>query len=106
LRDTTPDFERRWTELKRRLRTEPVHRRHLYGARWWWTILPLGAALVILALVLRPHYPADKALPADEVTAFADLLELDAQLRDAVPLANLDTTETLLLIPTSDLDHS
>ncbi|HLP08255.1 MAG TPA: hypothetical protein VK178_08815 [Opitutaceae bacterium] len=105
LRDTTPEFERRWTALKRQLRTAPAPRSAPLR-RWWWALLvPTGlAAAWLLFFPLAPGTrPAD---PAADLAAFTDLLTLDAELRAALPLTDREAVDDLLAIPADSPDQS
>ena len=76
LRATTPEFERRWLDLKRELRSAPAPRRNPRWHGWAWVVAPLAAGAAAASLA-----------------AYEDLFRLDEALRSALPLsdsANLD----------------
>lgn len=105
LRDTTPEFERRWTALKRELRTEPAPRPAPLR-RWWWAML-VPPGLAATWLLLSPLAPGTRsAAPAADLAAFTDLLTLDAELRAALPLADREAVDDLLVIPAEPADQS
>lgn len=108
LRDTTPEFERRWTDLKRTLRQEPPSRRRTFARRWWWSLLPAGAAAAavwLLVVAPRATGPGDSPSAA-EIAAFDELFALDADLRSALPLTDRESVDDLLSIPVTSTDHS
>ena len=103
LRDTTPDFERRWTDLKRELRHRPAPSVTTNWRRWWWAALPAAAGLA-LALVLQPR-PQSVATPT-ELAAYEALFLLEDELQYALPLSERTTLDDLLAIPAPSLDPS
>ncbi len=107
LRDTTPEFERRWTDLKRDLRREPAPRRG-FARHWWWSLVPAGAAAAaVWLLVLTPDRPGRNDGPsAAELAAYGELFALDDALRGALPLTDNEAVGDLLLIPTPNANHS
>ncbi len=96
LRATTPEFERRWLDLKRELRSAPAPRRNPRWHGWAWVVAPLaaGAAAALFLIPLRrPPAPAVPDPSAPKYAAYEDLFRLDEALRSALPLsdsANLD----------------
>ena len=105
LRDTTPDFERRWTNLKRELRSRPAPRASANWRHWWWAAVPAGGALVLaLVLVFQPaHSPV--ATPT-ELAAYEELFRLEDELHPALPLSESTMLDDLLAMPTPFLDPS
>jgi hypothetical protein len=102
-RDTSPEFEARWVELKRELRNTPI--RH----RWWtqfgwnnWVMLGGMAAALMMVLVFvtwRRETPSPMA--AVEVSpALAELFAMDAVLGRATALLDAENREVLLHLPT------
>lgn len=108
LRDTTPEFERRWTDLKRTLRQEPPPRRRAFGHRWWWSLLPAGAAAAaVWLLVVTPRLPRGGDTPsAADIAVFESLFTLDADLRGALPLTAGEAVDDLLSIPVPGSNRS
>ncbi len=107
LRDTTPEFERRWTDLKRTLRQEPAPRRTAPLRRWWWSLLPAAAAAAVWLLVLAPDRTAPGADPAGAgLAAYEELLTLEHDLRAALPLTDAEAVGDLLAIPVPNANHS
>lgn len=105
LRDTTPDFERRWVDLKRELRTRPAPRAAGGRRRWWWTAVPAAtAAALVLALLFLPR-PAAGPAPA-EFAAYEELFRLDDELRSALPLAEDTLLDDLLAMPAPTINPS
>ncbi len=104
LRDTTPDFERRWTDLKRDLRNRPAPRVAAGWRRWWWAAMPAAAATLVLALLLQPR-PAAGPAPA-EFAAYEELFRLDDALRSALPLSEDTLLDDLLAMPAPTINPS
>ncbi|HQF37509.1 MAG TPA: hypothetical protein PK322_00160 [Opitutaceae bacterium] len=105
LRDTTPEFEHRWTTLKRRLRTKPVPRRS-YAPGWWWGLVSAGITFAVILFVLRPQYPAPRPMPIAELAAYEELFRLEDELHPALPLSENTMLDDLLAMPTPSLDPS
>lgn len=103
LRDTTPEFERRWTDLKRELRTRPAPRAASNWRRWWWAALPAAAALA-LALLLLPR-PQSGPTPT-ELAGYEQLFLLEEELQAALPLSESAILDDLLAMPAPSLDPS
>lgn len=103
LRATTPAFEARFDDLRRRLATEPP--RSLLGClvdgvvvHPAWSI-GAAAAVVALAVVLATRGPRGDSALVDEAGWYAEVVALDDSLRDALALTDLETLETLSLMP-------
>ncbi len=103
LRDTTPDFERRWVDLKRELRTRPVPGPAAGWRRWWWTAVPATAALALVLLI--QSRPAPGPAPA-EYAAYEELFRLDDELRSALPLVEDTLLDDLLAMPAPTINPS
>lgn len=95
LQKTSPEFERRWTDLKRELRLHPRHQR---GSWIPWSrvtslagLLGTGLAALALLFVLQ-----QRQVPTQTYT---ELLELDSELLLALPLTNAEAVDTLLSMP-------
>lgn len=97
LRDTTPEFERRWVDLKRSLRHEPVPRA-TDRRRWWWALLPAAAATAVWLFLLAPQ----QHLSTADTDGYTELFSLDADLRAALPLTNPEAVDTLFILPAPD----
>lgn len=91
LRDTTPEFEARWIELKRTLRNAPPRRRSLPLPLW---SLLLAGGVAAAALLLVP----DRRVPSTLETspALAELWEMDATLVAGTILLDDDSRAELL----------
>ncbi len=102
LTDTTPAFEKRWTDLKRDLRAEPARSGNLV---WLWRLLPAFAAMLVFIFILRPHSPTP-ADPSDKLqAAYAELIQLDAALRP-MPRMEVETLDALINLPLQPPTHS
>ncbi len=90
-RDTSPEFEARWIDLKRALRQTPVSRRFPGWRRAGW-FGAAAAAAVFTLFFTRPAAPS-----APELTPqVRELLALDAALARAQPLLDEETRTALL----------
>lgn len=98
LRDTTPEFERRWVDLRRALR-QGAAPRTAGRRRWWWSLLPAAVAVTAVWLLLLPPAPRE---PAADLGAYAELFSLDADLRAALPLTDLEAVDTLFNLSLPD----
>lgn len=99
-RDTTPEFEGRWVELKRQLRQAPPRRR-----LWTWPVWSNGAALagaaaaVVFALALWKSEAPPVADSMAVSPALAELFAMDAVLGRATALLDAENREALLHLP-------
>lgn len=106
LRATTPGFESRFDELRRRLarepRTAPMWRQLAAALRRPGLVAVAAAALVLVAVFLvRVRTSPAPGLPAADPDAwYADAVAFDASLRDGLVLADAETRETLTWIAT------
>jgi len=105
LRATTPAFEGRFDDLRRRLATEPP-RRSLLGriiglARGHpaWSVSAAAAVGAIAVVLVQTGGPHGDAAPVDETGWYAEVVALDDSLRGALVLTDLDALETLSLMP-------
>lgn len=100
-KDTTPAFERRWTDLKRQLRTTPPSRPWFAWLRLapWFGVAVAGAAAVVLLLVL--HRPATPILSDRPSPTLEELFAMDEVLVHATPLLNAENRDVLLHLPTN-----
>lgn len=106
LRATTPEFEARFDDLRRRLAQEPAHRRnwlldslHLLGRHPASAFAAAAvAALVIVSVVVNPA-PSARGLAAEQMEAFGAIVELDDALQGALPLTDRELLEAILLMP-------
>lgn len=106
LRETTPEFEKRWADLKRELRQEPVPHRAFPTLKWFWLLAPVGASMIAsFILFTKPSGPSrteSGAMSPTTIAVYGELLDLDSALRDAMPLTNTENLETLLNLPLSN----
>jgi hypothetical protein len=98
-RDTSPEFEARWTELKRGFRQTP---RRTGTARFAWPIASLAGLAALVALVVAVFRPE----PAPPVPQFlnpsaemSQVLAMDEVLRLALPLLDDENRLALLHLP-------
>ena len=102
-RDTSPQFEARWVELKRELRNVPV-RRHWWtwsGRNSWVVLSGVAAALVMVLVVATWRRETPLPVAAVEVSpALAELFAMDAVLGRATALLDAENREALLHLPT------
>jgi hypothetical protein len=102
LRDTTPEFEARFDDLRRRLAQQPP--RSAWRDRlapwfgWRGALAGLAAGTIAVAVLVLPTRPS--GLSPSELAGYDELFALDDALRDALPVADAETIEALLLIPT------
>ena len=104
-RDTTPEFEARWSDLRRGLRTAQSPRRATPSWAAWLGMVSAATAMAAILFALHPWRPAPApaaALPPDVDT----LLTMDAVLETAVPLLNTDDRDALLNLPVSQTPHT
>jgi len=97
-RDTSPEFEARWRELRREWQGAPAPRRGWLG---WptgpgaWLGLAAAASLAGLLVMLRPAAP-----PAPGFSpTFAELFALEDILGRATPLLDPENRDALLHLP-------
>lgn len=91
LRDTTPEFEARWVELKRALRHSPPRRRWLLPPLWS-LLFAGGVAVAALLLVIRLAVaPAPEPSPR-----LADLWVMDEALAHSTILLDEASRDELL----------
>lgn len=103
--DTSPDFEARWTALKRDLRQAPVPHRWRWPA-WvtWAGFGALGAAAALVFVVTRPPPPAPVTDMIELSPQLAELLAMDSVLERASPLLDEENRAALLELP-ADAGH-
>ena len=106
LKDTTPEFERRWTDLKRELRNTPQGDARLFSNQWAWWALPSLISTGLLGFIIYINMGKPHSLPPNQIADFVQLLELEGKLREALPLTDPDLTDTILLIPLPKEEHS
>ncbi len=98
-RDTSPEFEARWVNLKRDLRSAP-RRRDLTWFHGWarWFALSGAVAAVIVTVGVWRQRPS--APGPDEVSpALAELFAMEAVLGRATPLLEAENRDALLHLP-------
>lgn len=106
LKGTTPEFERRWTQLKRELRNTPQPRAPLFGISWAWWAIPSFLAMCLLGLILYSKHTKPEPFPADQIDTFVQLLELDDSLQGALPLTDPSLTDLIIDMPVTQEEHS
>jgi hypothetical protein len=102
-RDTSPEFEARWVELKRELRNTPVRRRGWTFSSWnsWVMLSGVAAALMMVLALATWRRENPPAVAAAEVSpALAELFAMDAVLGRATALLDAENREALLHLPT------
>ncbi|ACB74718.1 hypothetical protein [Opitutus terrae] len=92
LKDTTPEFEARWIELKRALRATPRRRSSIW-ARPLWSVL-LATSVAVAALLLIPRSPRPVATEASP--KLAELWKMDQTLAGSTALLSSETRAELL----------
>ncbi len=106
LRSTRPEFDRRFTELRRRLANEPTGhsrwQRYLFLPQAAWWRVSVGGLAACLALALAYGTLQRGGVPEEKLAEYKELLELNAALHDALPLTDPETLEVLLEMP---VDH-
>ena len=105
LRNTTPEFEARFDDLRRRLAQEPAGSSwqrfwNRFSARGAW--IPAATAIAAIVVVVALFWPSRSAVrpltPAQQA-AYGHIVELDDALRDAGLLTDPELLEALLLMP-------
>ena len=110
LRDTTPEFEARFDDLRRRLAREPSRPAWRESLASWLRLrgalagLAAAAVVAVLAVMLVSRGPG--RLAPTEMAAFGELVVLDDTLREALAITDAETLEALLLIPIDPEGHS
>ncbi|MBI5766551.1 MAG: hypothetical protein HZA93_02065 [Verrucomicrobia bacterium] len=97
-RDTTPEFEKRWVDLKRQLRSEPAVRRPAPWL-WWLGALTVGATAVAL-LVTAPRRSPPLTPDSGPSPALAELFAMDTVLSRGTALLDGENRDALLHLPT------
>jgi hypothetical protein len=104
LRETTPAFEARFNELRRRLANEPRRASGLFGYGWlsWPAMAGTGAALALAVAIYlglpRQLQPAGNGLTWEQAEAYGELTGLDEALRPALPLTDSEMLAALTLL--------
>lgn len=102
LRRTTPEFERRFDDLRRQLAQEPNPTEAMWPWASWitqWRFI--GVAAVMAALVVGSiSFQTTRHASSSNVT-FGELLALNDTLESAMPLTDTETRTAVLLLPTS-----
>jgi hypothetical protein len=107
LRDTTPEFEARWVDLKRRLRPAPPARRAIPPWAAWLGLLSAGVTVAAILLALHPWRPAPpRPVPAALTPALDELLSMDATLESATALLDGENRDALLHLPVNPTRHT
>jgi len=105
-RDTSPEFEARWVNLKRDLRAAPRPRPFAWFEGWTrWAAL--GGALAAIALTFTVwRQPPPAAEPAQVSPALAELFAMDAVLGRATALLDAENRDALLHLPVTTQSRS
>lgn len=89
-KDTTPEFEARWVELKRTLRSTPAHRGLRRFSPFWTVVFGSGIAVAAVLLVLRsPSRSPAPSAALEELWAMNEVLSEGTALLDAGNRAEL-----------------
>lgn len=106
LRDTTPEFEARFDDLRRSLAHEPPRRGILDVLGKAMRMRPawLGAAVAVAGLalafaIIQTRLPRGAVPDGIEEQWYADVVVLDDSLRDALVLSEGETREVLSHMP-------
>lgn len=95
-RDTTPEFEARWINLKRELRSAPAARPSPWrGWTTWFALGSVAAALLVVASFLRQPTPP----PAEVSPALAELFTMETVLSRGSALLDAESRDALLNLP-------
>jgi hypothetical protein len=99
-RDTTPEFDARWVEFKRHLRTPSPSRRAVPSWAAWLGVMSSGVTLAAILLAIHPWRPAPPHLNRLTVSpALAELFSMDDALAHATPLLDAENRDELLNLP-------
>lgn len=100
-RDTSPEFEARWVELKRELR-QPPRSRPFWSASWagWLGVLGAAAAVAFVVHFRHPAAPAVETRP-ELSPQLVELFSMDRVLDRATPLLDEENRDALLHLPVS-----
>jgi hypothetical protein len=108
LRDTTPEFEARWVDFRRRLRTAPAHRHPLpVWTAAWLGIMSAGVTMAAIVLALHPWRPSPSIARTSALSPQLDeLFTLDAALEPAAALLDGENRDALLNLPVQPPSHT
>jgi hypothetical protein len=97
LKHTSPEFELRWRELRRRFAHQPARRRfHVYRWLLWPGLATAGLTAAALVFVVRGY----RRLPTvPDPAPFAELFALDAVLAPGTALLDGETRDAVLHLP-------
>lgn len=105
LRDTSPEFEARWVDFKRRLRTAPARRHPIPAWTGWLGIVSAGVTMAAIFLAIHPWRP--NAAPMLKLTPeLNELFTMDATLEPATALLDVENRDALLNLPVNPSPHS
>ncbi len=108
LRDTTPEFEARWADFRRRLRSAPA-RRHPPQV-WiaaWLGIMSSGVTMAAILLALHPWRPSPPVTSAPGLSPQLDeLFTMEAALEPATALLDSENRDALLNLPVNPPTHT
>jgi hypothetical protein len=96
-RDTTPEFEARWRDLRRELRQAPTPRRS--WPAWWPGLALAGMTLAAGLVVYRPWVTPVQSTENRFSPEFAELFAMDDILGRAAPLLDPENRDALLHLP-------
>lgn len=110
LRETTPEFEKRWSDLKRDLRKGSAPRHTFWGFRQF-ILFATASSVVVFALLLfikqpRPAKPESITIPATTIAVYGELLDLNSTLSGAMPLTSTENLDALLNLSSSNRNQS
>lgn len=96
-RDTTPEFEARWRDLRRELRQAPAPRRS--WPAWWSGLAAAGVTLAAVLIVYHPWATSSRSPESRFSPEFAELFVMDDILGRATPLLDPENRDALLHLP-------
>lgn len=107
LRNTTPEFEARWVDFRRRLRTTPASRHPIPAWTAWLGIMSAGVTMAAIFLALHPWRaaPPPPASPAFS-SALDELFTMNAALEPATALLDRENRDALLNLPVNPPAHT
>jgi hypothetical protein len=98
-KDTTPEFERRWIDLKRELRTAPRRRPLVPAWAAWLGLASAGVAVMAILFLQHPGRRSGSPSASEPSPALAELFAMDAVLSRATPLLDAENRDVLLHLP-------
>lgn len=99
-RDPSPEFERRWRELRASLAVRPAVPARCVAPRLLWPGLVAGAlAAALVVAVVREGTPSRPAPVDDTLATFETLVALDVALAPGAVLLEPETRDAVLHLP-------